>query len=106
MFIGAFYLQNIYHRNNDHRNLNNILKLIDLYARTRLIEYQQYRRNCYRDDTLELIQIHYIYQLSIFQGYSLQYQFHDGEQFELFIKLNSLGALRSNQVKRFEVNLF
>jgi hypothetical protein len=70
-----------------------------------LIEYQQYRRDCFRDDTIELEQIHLIFQLSIFQGYSLQYKFNDGEQFELFIKLNSLGAIRSNQVKRFEVNL-
>jgi len=69
-----------------------------------LIEYQQYRRDCFRDDTIELEQIHLIFQLSIFQGYSLQYKFNDGEQFELFIKLNSLGAIRSNQVKRFEVN--
>jgi hypothetical protein len=69
-----------------------------------LIEYQQYRRNCYRDDNLQLEQIHLIYQSSIFQGYSLQYKFHDDEQFELFIKLNSLGAKYSNELKRFEVN--
>jgi hypothetical protein len=45
-----------------------------------------------------------VFELSIFQGYALQYKFNDGEQFEVFIKLNSLGAMRSNQVKRFEVN--
>jgi Iap family predicted aminopeptidase len=102
---GAFYLQNIYHSNDDTTELDNVLKLIDSYARTIMIEYQEYRRYCFRDDTLQLEQIHLIYQSSIFQGYSLQYKFHDGEQYEVFIKLNTLGAIHSNQIKRFEVNL-
>ncbi|CAF3656877.1 unnamed protein product [Adineta steineri] len=101
----ALYLQNIYHFNDDTNNLTNVLKLIDLYARTLLIDYQQYRRDCFRDDKFHLEQIHFIFQLSIFQGYSLQYKFNDGEQFELFIKLNSLTAQHSNQIKRFEVGL-
>jgi hypothetical protein len=69
-----------------------------------MIDYQQYRRHCFRDDTLQLEQIHFVYQSSIFQGYSLQYKFYDGEQYEVFIKLNTLGAIRSNEIKRFEVN--
>jgi hypothetical protein len=81
------------------------LKLIDSYARTILIEYQQYRRDCFRDEVLQLEQIHAIFHLSLFQGYSLQYKLEDGEQLELFLKLNSLSAIQSNQVKRFEVNL-
>jgi len=85
-------------------NLNNALQIIDSYARTVLIEYQQYRRHCFRDDTVRLEQIHSVFELSIFQGYALQYKFKDGEQFEVFIKLNSIGAIRSHQVKRFEVN--
>ena len=84
--------------------MNNIFKYLDLYARTILIEYQQYRRNCFRDENFQLEQIHSIFQLSLFQGYSLQYKFDDGEQLEVFIKLNLLAAIRSNQVRRFEVN--
>ena len=102
---GAFYLQNIYHSNDQPANLNDLLKIMDSYARTMMTEYQQNRRLCLRDDTLLLEQIHLIYQSSIFQGYSLQYKFPDGEQLELFMKLNTLGAIRSNLVKRFEVNL-
>ena len=101
---GAFYLQNIYHSTEDLTTLNHALKFLDAYARNRLSDYQEYRRNCFRDDHLHLTQIHLIYQASIFQGYSFLYQFRDGEQVELFIKLNLLTAIRSNQVKRFEVN--
>ena len=101
---GAFYLQNIYHSTDDLTTVNHALRFLDSYARTTLIDYQQYRRSCLRDDHLHLAQIHQIYQASIFQGYSFLYQFRDGEQVELFIKLNLLTAIRSNYVKRFEVN--
>ena len=74
------------------------------YAQTTMQEYRQYRRHCLRDDAVQLIQIHLVYQSSVFQGYSLQYQFSDGEQAEVFIKLNTLGAIQSNEIKRFEVS--
>ncbi|CAF0959935.1 unnamed protein product [Rotaria sordida] len=99
----AFYLQNIYHINDDTNNLNNVLKLIDSYARTILIDYQEHRRNCFRDDTIQLEQIHSVFQLSLYQGYLLQYKFNDGEQIELLIQLNLLTTINSKQVKRFEI---
>ncbi|CAF3556624.1 unnamed protein product [Rotaria socialis] len=102
---GAFYLQNIYHSNYEADSLNNVLKLIDTFARTILTDYQQHRRNCFLDDSIYLEQIHSIFESSLFQGYSLQYKFNDGEQFELLMKLNSLTTIRSEQVKRFEVGL-
>lgn len=97
-------MQNIYHSNEEITIKNHVLSLIDSYARTTLLDYQQYRRDCYRDDTLHLEQIHFIYQSSLFQGYSFLYKFHDGEVLELFIKLNQLAAILSDAVKRFEVN--
>ena len=104
MFLGAFYLQNIYHSSDDRHRLDDVLKVIDSYGRTALVGYQQYRRDCFRDNTIELEQVHLIFKLSVFQGYALQYKFNDGEQFELFIQLKSLDSIRSNQVKRFDVN--
>jgi hypothetical protein len=83
--------------------MTDVLSLIDAYARTRLIEHQQYRRTCLLDDTLELEQIHSIYDASVFQGYAFQYRFADGERLESLVKLNSLGASLLRRVKRFEV---
>ncbi|CAF3311576.1 unnamed protein product [Rotaria sp. Silwood2] len=99
----AFYLQNIYHINDDENNLNKLLKLIDSYARTILIDYQEHRRNCFRNDTIQLEQIHSIFQSSLYQGYSLQYKYNDGEQIEILIRLNSFTTINSQQVKRFEI---
>lgn len=103
ILLGAFYLQNIYHKDIETDNLNNVLKLFDTYARIILVDYQQHRRNCFRDDTIYLEQIHTVFDNSLFQGYSLQYKFNDGEQFELLMKLNSVTTINSDDVKRFEV---
>ena len=85
--------------------MNSVLKLLDAYARTMLIEYQDSRRRCFGDDTLQLEQIHSIHQMSTFQGYSFGYQFNDQERLEVLINLNSFEATRVNDVKRFEVRV-
>ena len=86
--------------------MNSVLKLLDAYARTMLIEYQDSRRRCFGDDdTLQLEQIHSIYQMSTFQGYSFGYQFNDQERLEVLINLNSFEATRAKDVKRFEVRV-
>lgn len=82
------------------------MKLLDSFARTILIDYQQIRRNCYLDNSIQLQQIHSVFESSLFQGYSLQYKFNDGERIELFIKLNSLSVVHSNEIKKFEVKIF
>lgn len=85
--------------------MNSVLKLLVTYVRTMLIEYQDSRRRCFDDDTLQLEQIHSIYRMSIFQGYSFGYQFNDQERLEVLINLNSFEATRMKDVKRFEVRV-
>jgi hypothetical protein len=84
--------------------MNSFWKLLDAYARTTLIDYQEYRRYCLNNVQIQLQQIHWIYQMSHFQGYSIVYRFDNNEQVELFIRLMSLDSQRSTNVTRFEVH--
>ncbi|UJR31492.1 hypothetical protein I4U23_018981 [Adineta vaga] len=94
---GAAYLQNIYHSFDGIEKFSYRLELFDLFARSKLNEYQS--------NHFKLEQIHNVFRSSIFQGYSLQYKSSLGEQIELFVKLNSLVAKRSDAVKSFDVGL-
>ncbi len=65
--IGAVYLQNVYHAEDNEiqsTNLNELLRVIDSYNRKMLIEQQQFRHV----NNLELVQIHTVFELSVFQG--------------------------------------
>ena len=96
VFLGAAYLQNLYHPIDGIEKLSAVLKLFDLYARSKLVK-------CFQNENLQLEQVHAVFQSSVFQGYSLQYKTNQEEQIELLISLNSLHATLSHDVKRFEV---
>ena len=102
--LGGFYQQNIFHINDGTNILNNILKLLEAFVRTRLIESENSTRNCFDDGNYQLEQIHLIYEKSIFQGYSFEYQFSHDEHYQVFLRLNLLQANLSASLKRFEVN--
>ncbi len=60
-------MQNVYHAEDNEiqsTNLNELLRVIDSYNRKMIIEQQQFRHV----NNLQLVQIHTVFELSVFQG--------------------------------------
>lgn len=93
----SFYLQNLYDWSDKTTELSQFFRFINVYLNEKMF-------NCHSMNDIHLKQIHSIYNLSLFQGYSFQYEF-ENEQIEFFIQLNSFESKRSECVKRFEVGL-
>ena len=67
IFLGALYLQNFYHVEDNLNNLNDLsgaLKSIELYARTMLVKHPRF----YPVQSIVLQQIHAVFELGVFQG--------------------------------------
>lgn len=104
--LDSFYLQNIYHSDDENSRLNEVLKYLDAFVRTTLIENENRARPCFDRTIYRLIQVNKIYQKSLFQGFSFEYEFAYQYNYEIFVRLNLLQSNRSDSVKRFEVRFY
>ena len=92
-----FYLENLYDSSDKTINLSQVFTSFHFYVHRKLF-------SCHSIADIHLEQIHSIYNLSLFQGYSFQYEI-ENERIELFIQLNSFESKRSEYVQRFEVKI-
>ncbi|CAM4976270.1 unnamed protein product [Rotaria socialis] len=98
----ALYLQNFYHVEDSLTKLNDIsgaLKSIELYTRTMLVKHPKF----HPVRSIELQQIHAVFELGVFQGYTFQYTIDDRNDFEIFVTQNAHTNIFSDSIKQLDI---
>ncbi|CAM4845039.1 unnamed protein product [Rotaria magnacalcarata] len=75
------------------------LKYIELYARIMLVKHPKF----HPVRSIELQQMHAVFALGVFKGYTFQYTIDDRDDFEIFVAQNAHTNIFSDSIKQFDI---